>query len=66
MATYALIKNKVVENTIIADADFVELIKADWDEVVEYTDENPAGIGYTRTKTGFKAPVESTTTQVAE
>ena len=58
MATYAEINNEnIVVNCIIADAEFVA---TQTDKTyVEYTDENPAGIGYTYDPVAdeFVAPV---------
>ena len=55
MANYAVISGNSVTNTIVADT------KAVAEEVtgltcVEYTDANPAGIGYTYDGTTFTAP----------
>jgi hypothetical protein len=44
MTYYAQIINNIVVNVIVAGADFVAM---ETDEtLVEYTDENPAGIGW--------------------
>ena len=59
---YALIKNNVVENVIVADESFVQLIAAEWDHIERI--DTPAeqalgvGIGWTWNITeGFIAPV---------
>ena len=56
MSTYAEINtNNIVINVIVADAEFVA---TQTDKTyVEYTDENPAGIGFTWNGTEFVAPV---------
>jgi pyridoxal biosynthesis lyase PdxS len=56
MANYALIKDGVVNNVIVADTKEIA------EEVtgltcVEYTDENPAGIGWSYDGAEFTAPV---------
>ena len=56
MATYAEINTEnIVINCIVADAEFVA---TQTDKTyIEYTDENPAGIGYTYDpETGLFAP----------
>jgi hypothetical protein len=35
---YALIKSGLVENVIIADAAFIEVIRSEWDHIVDITD----------------------------
>jgi hypothetical protein len=58
MATYAVINNGIVENIIIADSKKVAEIVTE-KLCVEYTEENPAGIGWSydaETQT-FSAPV---------
>ena len=57
MAKFAVINNQIVENVIVADT------KAIAEEVtgktcVEYTIQNPAGIGYTYNGTIFIPPTE--------
>lgn len=59
---YALIKNNVVENVIVADESFVQLIATEWDHIERI--DTPAeqalgvGIGWTwNTTQGFIAPV---------
>jgi hypothetical protein len=56
---FAVIKNNLVENIIVADS------KAIAEEVtsktcIEYTDENPAGIGWAYDGVNFIAPVIET------
>ncbi|CAB4175930.1 hypothetical protein UFOVP979_15 [uncultured Caudovirales phage] len=44
MTNYAQIINNIVVNVIVADKKFIAM---ETDEtLIEYTDENPAGIGY--------------------
>ena len=66
MATYAVINNGIVENIIIADSKKVAEIVTE-KLCVEYTEENPAGIGWSydaETQT-FSAPVvEEPTEQI--
>lgn len=55
MANYAVIENGIVTNTIVADTKEIA------EEVtsltcVEYTEENPAGIGWTYNGTTFEQP----------
>lgn len=56
---FALIKNGVVENVIVADAAFVEHIAADWDLIVNVTEwgELQPGVGWTFDGLDFHAPV---------
>jgi hypothetical protein len=35
---YALIKSGLVENVIIADAAFIDVIRSEWDHIVDITD----------------------------
>lgn len=42
---YALIKNSKVENVIVADDSFIELIKADWDEIIKVENYETSGVG---------------------
>jgi hypothetical protein len=44
MTNYAQIINNIVVNVIVADPNFV-VMESD-ETLIEYTDENPAGIGY--------------------
>lgn len=55
MANYAVIENNTVINIIIADSKEIaeEVTKQ---TCVEYTNESPAGIGYTYNGTNFIAP----------
>lgn len=53
----ALIKNGIIENVIIADNEFVESIKDDWDEIKDISDIK-AGIGweFNSSKKEFHSP----------
>lgn len=53
---YALIKSGLVENTIIADASFIEVIQAQWDHIVDITD-TEYGIGWLYDGQNFTLPV---------
>lgn len=58
---FATIHDTIIENTIVADDDFVALIKDDYDAVVEITDEDPRpgiGWGYSEADGSFTAPEE--------
>jgi hypothetical protein len=55
MATYAVIDNGIVENIIIADSKKVAEIVTE-KLCVEYTEENPAGIGWIYDGKKFIAP----------
>jgi hypothetical protein len=56
MANFAVIKDGVVTNVIVADTkEIAELVTGL--TCVEYTDENPAGIGWTYDGSVFAAPV---------
>jgi hypothetical protein len=43
---YALVKNGLVENLIVADAEFAALIAADWDAVVQVQDGTHCALGF--------------------
>jgi hypothetical protein len=43
---YALIKDGIVKNIIVADSNFVDLIKSKWDFVVDVTTNEEAGVGW--------------------
>jgi hypothetical protein len=61
MSTYAeLNTDNIVTNVIVADAEFVATQPDK--TYVEYTDENPAGIGWTYNETTntFTPPIEPT------
>jgi hypothetical protein len=59
MATFAEIQDGVVTNVIVADTkEIAELVTGL--TCVEYTDSNPAGIGWTYDGTKFIAPVVET------
>jgi len=53
---YALIKSGLVENTIIADASFIEVIQSEWDHIVDITD-TEYGIGWLYDGQNFTLPV---------
>jgi hypothetical protein len=52
---YAVIENGIVINTILAETQTIAQ-EVTGLTCVEYTDENPAGIGYTYDGTNFIAP----------
>lgn len=53
---YALIKNGIVENCIIADAEFAAQIALEWDDVVAMATVETCGIGWTYANGVFTAP----------
>lgn len=56
MANYAVINGNIVENIIVADTkEIAEEVTGK--TCIEYTDENPAGIGWTYADGVFTAPV---------
>jgi hypothetical protein len=57
MATFAIINDNIVEDVIVADTKEIaeEVIGR---TCIEYTDENPAGIGWTYADGVFTAPAE--------
>jgi hypothetical protein len=56
MATFAVMNSNIVENIIVADTkEIAEQVTGK--ECVEYTDSNPAGIGWTYADGVFTAPV---------
>ena len=55
MATYAVILDNTVTNVIVADTQ-ADAELATNSTCVEYTDSNPAGIGWTWDGTTFTAP----------
>ena len=55
MATFAIINNNTVENVIVAD-DLAIAESVTGKLCVEYTEENPAGIGWTYNGVNFIAP----------
>lgn len=58
---YALVKDNVVQNVIVADAAFAKVIKPEWQAVVLLTNANgtntPCGIGWGWNGKIFTAPV---------
>jgi hypothetical protein len=63
MATFAVMNSNIVENIIVADTkEIAEQVIGK--ECIEYTNSNPAGIGYTYADGVFTAPVvEETPTE---
>jgi hypothetical protein len=57
MATFAVINGDIVTNTILADSQEIAEQCNPGLICVEYTTENPAGIGWTYDGTAFTAPV---------
>jgi hypothetical protein len=56
MANYAVIKDNIVNNVIMADTkEIAETVTGL--TCIEYTDENPAGIGWSYDGAEFTAPV---------
>ena len=56
MANYAIMDDNIVENVIVANTK--EIAEEVTGRIcIEYTDENPAGIGYTYADGVFAAPV---------
>jgi hypothetical protein len=55
MTTFAVIDNNIVENIIVADTKEIAE-KVTGKECIEYTEENPAQIGWTYTNGAFVAP----------
>jgi hypothetical protein len=59
MANFAVMSGTTVTNIIVAETkENAELVTKS--ECIEYTDENPAGIGWTYDGTNFVAPIEET------
>lgn len=57
MKIWALVKNGIVQNKIVADNDFINLIKPDYDHIVELKDNHPnIGDGYSNGE--FDSPHE--------
>jgi hypothetical protein len=57
MATFAVINDNIVENIIVADTE--EIAEQITNKIcIEYTEENPANIGWTYTNGAFVAPTE--------
>ena len=57
MATFAVIDNNIVTNIIVADTkEIAETVTGS--TCVEYTDENPAGIGWTYNGSTFEQLTE--------
>jgi hypothetical protein len=66
MATFAVLSGNIVSNVIVADTkEIAELVTNN--TCVEYTSENPAGIGmiYDETTQTFSSPVEETPAEEA-
>jgi hypothetical protein len=60
MNTYAVLNGDTVINTIIADT-LSDAELGSGNTCVEYTELNPAGIGWTYNGTTFTAPIETST-----
>lgn len=56
MANFALIRNGIVENIIVADQDFIDNHCQDYDECIEYEDGTYVGPGFTWDGTNFNPP----------
>jgi hypothetical protein len=65
MATFAVLDKSIVVNVIVADSKEIaeEATNA---TCIEYTEENPAGIGWTRRDNEWIAPVVETVIDEAE
>ena len=62
MANFAIVKENIVENVIVAQSlEIAQEITGN--TCIEYTDENPAGIGWTWNGTKFIAPSPNQTSQ---
>jgi hypothetical protein len=62
MANYAVIKDGIVNNIIVADTkEIAETVTGL--TCIEYTDENPAGIGWSYDGSVFTAPVAEVTNE---
>jgi len=57
MANFAVIENGIVTNIIVADSLAIAQ-EVTGKTCVEYTDDKPAGIGWSYDGTNFTAPVE--------
>jgi hypothetical protein len=58
MTKFAIVENNQVTNIIVADdAEIAVAVSRAGSIAVEYTDENPAGIGWTYDGTKFVAPI---------
>ena len=57
MANYAIVMNDQVINTILADSEDAAQSCYPYAIIVEYTSENPAGIGWTYDGSVLSAPV---------
>ena len=60
MATFAVIENNIVTNTILAET-LADAELGSGKTCVEYTELNPASIGWTYDGTTFTAPIETPT-----
>jgi hypothetical protein len=59
VSKFAVVVNNIVENIIVAESKEVAE-QATGQTCIEYTEENPAGIGWTYDGTTFVAPSEET------
>jgi hypothetical protein len=55
MANYAVLENNIVTNVVVADS-VEDAVQATGLTCVEYTEESPAGIGWTYDGTSFTDP----------
>lgn len=63
---YALIKDDVVVNVIVADLDYLTLIADQYDEYLEVTEGMVVGMGFRRNLDGSFSPPESIQTPVVQ
>lgn len=55
---YALIKNGIIENTIVADANFISIIENNWDSCIRIDELDPMpGISWTYDGNNFSEPI---------
>ena len=53
---YALIKSINVENIIVAQSDFIETIRSEWDHIIQLDEDSPVGVGWTYDGSKFIKP----------
>ena len=53
---YALIKSNIVENIIVAQSDFIETIRHEWDHIIQLDEDSPVGVGWTYDGSKFIKP----------
>lgn len=59
MANFALVKNGVVMNVIVATNEFIDKIRSEWDEIVELglsPETQDIGLGWVKEKEVFEMP----------